>query len=89
MILALSDQIRKVKDLPVVPMVLVGNKCDLTDKIVVSSDEAKTLAESKLNGSYFEASAKTRLNIDEIFVDIARQIIQVFPPRRASSCLLL
>eukprot|EP01129_Flabellula_baltica_P001169 TRINITY_DN1107_c0_g1_i4.p1 TRINITY_DN1107_c0_g1~~TRINITY_DN1107_c0_g1_i4.p1 ORF type:complete len:130 (-),score=19.83 TRINITY_DN1107_c0_g1_i4:70-459(-) len=86
---SLASQIRKVKDTEEIPMVLVGNKCDLGDKIIVSNDEAQELADTKLNGVYYEASAKTRVNIDELFEDIAMQVIQVYPPRKPAGCVLL
>ena len=50
------------------PLCLVGNKCDLEDKRKVSVEEGKNLA-SKLssNSSFFEASAKSGKNVNEIF----------------------
>ena len=56
--------------------ILVGNKCDLPDR-VVSFDEGKLLAES--NGmEFFEASAKENLNIDNAFNSLAKKITQEY-----------
>ena len=46
--------------------VLVGNKCDLDDNRVVSEEEGKKLADD-YDMIFFEASAKTGKNINEIF----------------------
>lgn len=54
-------------------ILLVGNKCDLEEKRVVSYDEAKQLAEN-YNIRFYETSAKDDINISEIFVKIASDI---------------
>ena len=45
---------------------LVGNKCDLASKKVVSTDETKELADS-LNIRHLEASVKNAHNVEETF----------------------
>ena len=55
-------------------MVLVGTKCDLEDKREVSRDEGERLAR-EWRCSFFEASAKIPHNVDEVFMDITRQIL--------------
>jgi len=47
-------------------VVLVGNKCDLSDKRQVSFEEAKDLAD-ELGILYIEASAKDSTNVKEAF----------------------
>eukprot|EP00450_Noctiluca_scintillans_P038184 CAMPEP_0194479604 /NCGR_PEP_ID=MMETSP0253-20130528/2672_1 /TAXON_ID=2966 /ORGANISM="Noctiluca scintillans" /LENGTH=204 /DNA_ID=CAMNT_0039318855 /DNA_START=56 /DNA_END=670 /DNA_ORIENTATION=- len=54
---------------------LVGNKCDLASKKVVSTDEAKELADS-LNIRLLEASAKNAHNVEEAFNTMAGEIKQ-------------
>jgi GTPase SAR1 family protein len=50
---------------------IVGNKCDLTDKREITSDEGKKLA-AKYEGIYLETSAKTANGIESVFSAIAR-----------------
>jgi len=54
-------------------IVLVGNKSDLDDKRQVSYEEGKELAE-KNELLFFESSAKEGINVDEIFVNSAKEI---------------
>ena len=58
---------------PELVILLCGNKVDIADKRVVSTDRGKSLAE--LNGIMFmETSAMKKVNIDMIFISIAREI---------------
>ena len=52
--------------------ILVGNKCDVTDR-KVSYEQAKKIAE-QFGVQYFEVSAKENRNISEMFNWIATQI---------------
>eukprot|EP00418_Pyrodinium_bahamense_P090029 CAMPEP_0179046918 /NCGR_PEP_ID=MMETSP0796-20121207/18933_1 /TAXON_ID=73915 /ORGANISM="Pyrodinium bahamense, Strain pbaha01" /LENGTH=235 /DNA_ID=CAMNT_0020743355 /DNA_START=63 /DNA_END=765 /DNA_ORIENTATION=+ len=54
---------------------LVGNKCDLSSKKVVSYDEAKELADS-LGIQFMETSAKNSHNVEQAFQAMAREIKQ-------------
>ncbi|CAF4756794.1 unnamed protein product, partial [Rotaria sp. Silwood1] len=69
----LRDTILKVKDTADIPMVLVGNKCDLEDERVVGKEVGQTLA-CHWNSTFLETSAKRRTNVNEIFFDLVRQI---------------
>jgi len=52
---------------------LIGNKCDLSSKKVVSYDEAKELSDS-LNVSFMETSAKNAHNVEQAFQKMAGDI---------------
>lgn len=69
----LHQLIVRVKDTDKVPMVLVGNKCDLTDQRVITSEQGEALAQ-KFGCRFIEASAMTKINVDQIFQDLVRQI---------------
>jgi len=75
----LREQILRVKDKDQVPMVLVGNKCDLQDQRVITTDQGRDLA-NKFGCAFLEASAKARINVDAIFHDLIRQINVLSPP---------
>ncbi len=76
----LREQILRVKDLEKVPMVLVGNKCDLADQRVITTDQGEALA-SKFGCKFLEVSAKTKVNVEQIFYDLVRQIKLAFPKK--------
>ena len=69
----LREQILRVKSDEDVPFVLVGNKADLKDRRAVSEETAKEQA-SQWRVHYCETSAKTRHNVNEVFMDLLRQI---------------
>ena len=54
------------------PFVLCGNKCDLSSDRVVSNEEGVTLA-GVMHVPFFETSAKTCTNVDEVFTELVRQ----------------
>ena len=67
------DQVLRVKDVNKIPMVLIGNKCDLEKQRQVNKIEGQELA--KLYKSiFYESSAKNRVNVEEAFHDIIREI---------------
>merc|ERR1712154_612420 len=60
-------------DDPDIPMVLVGNKCDLENERKVKLTELnERMSEWKCSG--FETSAKEKTNIDESFYQVVREI---------------
>jgi len=69
----LRDQILRVKDTDSIPMVLVGNKCDLKEQRVITNELGENLAK-KFNCTFMEASAKDKVHVDDIFHDLVRQI---------------
>lgn len=56
-----------------VERVLVGNKCDLSDKRDVPKERGERLA-AEYGMKFIETSAKTNENIDEAFLMLAREI---------------
>jgi len=74
----LHEQIHRVKDTDKVPMVLVGNKCDLEDERVVAKENGKNLAQ-KFDCQFVESSAKAKIYVNEIFYDLVRQINRQAP----------
>ena len=81
------ERIIKEKHDEAFPMILVGNKQDLTNNREVSYDEAKQLADS-WNIEYIETSAKTNFNCDEAFKHLSVKIYEYKSrqKRKRSSC---
>uniref|UniRef100_A0A158PAJ5 small monomeric GTPase n=1 Tax=Angiostrongylus cantonensis TaxID=6313 RepID=A0A158PAJ5_ANGCA len=70
------EQIRRVKDSDDVPMVLVGNKCDLAQRAV----DGRTVADAaRAYGiPMVDTSAKTRMGVDDAFYTLVREIRRMF-----------
>ncbi|KAK2832294.1 hypothetical protein Q7C36_015756 [Tachysurus vachellii] len=66
----LREQILRVKDTDDVPMILVGNKCDLEDERVVGKEQGQNLARQWNCCAFLESSAKSKINVNEIFYDL-------------------
>ncbi|XP_015782510.1 GTPase HRas [Tetranychus urticae] len=66
------EQIKRVKDADDVPMVLVGNKCDLQTR-AVDIWGAQEVAKS-YGIPFVETSAKTRQGVDDAFYTLVREI---------------
>ncbi|CAK6445067.1 unnamed protein product [Pipistrellus nathusii] len=80
----LREQILRVKDTEDVPMILVGNKCDLEDERVVGKEQGQNLARQWCNCAFLESSAKSKINVNEIFYDLVRQTNRKTPVQRSS-----
>ncbi|PBP19524.1 RAS small monomeric GTPase [Diplocarpon rosae] len=72
----LREQIISIKDDENVPIVIVGNKSDLEEDRAVTRSRAFAVSQSWGNAPYYETSARRRANVDEVFVDLCRQIIR-------------
>eukprot|EP01101_Sappina_pedata_P002502 TRINITY_DN12736_c0_g1_i1.p1 TRINITY_DN12736_c0_g1~~TRINITY_DN12736_c0_g1_i1.p1 ORF type:complete len:185 (-),score=87.12 TRINITY_DN12736_c0_g1_i1:302-856(-) len=88
----LKEQILRVKDCESVPLVLVGNKCDLKDQRQITTEQGENLAKS-MNCTFLEASAKERINVDNVFVEVVRQVLMTIKPnlnikKKKGDCLI-
>nr|XP_040029701.1 ras-related protein Rap-1b-like [Gasterosteus aculeatus aculeatus] len=76
-----------------VPMILVGNKCDLEVERVVAKESGIGLSRQWNSCAFLETSAKSKINVNEIFYDLVRQINRKSPvqgkTRKKSNCQLL
>lgn len=69
---AIKEQLNMVLDVgddTIIPIILVGNKCDLEEYRQVHSLDAQRLAE-EWKVKYFETSAKNKTNINKIFEEL-------------------
>mmetsp|Transcript_7027 Transcript_7027/g.10995 ORF Transcript_7027/g.10995 Transcript_7027/m.10995 type:complete len:207 (-) Transcript_7027:284-904(-) len=53
--------------------ILVGNKCDMLDEKVVSTEEGQRLAK-EFGVDFFECSAKNDINVEQSFLGLARAV---------------
>ncbi|KAI4789828.1 hypothetical protein KUCAC02_035007, partial [Chaenocephalus aceratus] len=81
----LREQILRVKDTEDVPMILVGNKCDLEVERVVAKDSGVGLARQWNSCAFLETSAKSKINVNEI----NRKSPVQGKTRKKSTCQLL
>jgi GTPase KRas protein len=90
----LHDKILRSKDATKVPVVLVGNKCDLKDERQVEYTEGQDLAK-QWGAPFFEASAKLKLNNEACFFELVRQIRKKgpgpapTPTKKKGVCIIL
>ena len=67
----LHRDILRIKDTDNVPMLLIGNKLDIRH---MGMDAHAHAAAASMRIPYVETSARTRHNIDEIFIELVRLI---------------
>ena len=70
---SLRTDLLRVKDTEDVPIVLVGNKCDLETEHVVGRDEGANLA-LQWCCPFMEVSALTHVNISDAFYELVRLV---------------
>jgi len=56
-----------------VNQILIGNKCDATEKRVITNEKGRELA-NEFKIPYLETSAKNNINVEEAFVTLAKEI---------------
>lgn len=95
-----SDNVRKIHSYTIsnniviqVPMVLVGNKCDLENERIVSRNDGMELSQQWGGKPFYETSARFKINVDEVFYDVVRQINKQNPSKdkmkKKIKCLIL
>lgn len=67
------EQILRVKQSEGVPILLCGNKVDLTENRKVTTEEIENLC-NKYRVPYFETSAKNNINVEKAFLTLAQQV---------------
>jgi len=68
----IKRRIDRIKNFQNVSAVLIGNKCDLTNR-VITYDQGKALAD-EMQMLFLETSAKTGVNCEEAFLSIVKDI---------------
>ncbi|KAF9981375.1 hypothetical protein BGZ65_004016, partial [Modicella reniformis] len=68
-----------------VPIVLVGNKCDLEGDRKVPREKGVNLSHRWGGTPFYETSARTRINVDEVFYDLVRMINRQYPTKNDKS----
>ncbi len=71
----LRDQIQRVKGVSSVPMLLVGNKCDLEKERLVATTDGDRLA-GEWGIPFYETSALSKKNVDNAFTEVVREILK-------------
>jgi small GTP-binding protein len=91
----MHNQIVRVKDTEDVPMILVGNKCDLEDQRVITTQQGEELA-AQFCGStnccqFLEVSAKMSIRINDIFTRLVHAInVKAGPAKKKKPlCMIL
>ena len=87
------EQILRVKDADRVPVAIAGNKCDLASERAVATEEGEQLAKT-WGAPFLETSAKTRVNVEECFFALVREIRKekqqtAAPPKKRKACALV
>ena len=80
----IREQILRVKDTDQVPIILAGNKCDLQDQRVISTDQGNALA-AQWHCTFIECSAKAKLNVDQIFHTLVQKINAANPNQKVKA----
>jgi len=82
--MTIHEQLLRSKDADEVPLVLVGNKCDLEEERSVSKEEGQNMAQKFGDCKFLESSAKEKINVEEIFISLVRLIDKANDPDAVS-----
>uniref|UniRef100_A0A1I8BUP0 Ras-related protein Rab-10 n=1 Tax=Meloidogyne hapla TaxID=6305 RepID=A0A1I8BUP0_MELHA len=63
--------------------VLLGNKCDMTDRRVISKERGEQIAVDH-SIRFMETSAKANINIEKAFYEMAENILDKMPERNST-----
>ena len=67
------NELNNIIDFSKYPIYVIGNKCDLEDERIISYEQGEK-ASSKYKFKFMETSAKTNMNIKELFKNISQDI---------------
>ncbi len=84
----MKEQIMRVKGTDRVPMLLVGNKCDLEHQREVHTSEGLSLAQL-WSCPFLESSAKNTQNVNEVFIEIVREMNSSPVKENTGCCTIL
>ncbi|KAK6455680.1 GTP-binding protein of the ras family [Scheffersomyces xylosifermentans] len=90
LISVIRDKILNSIGADVIPMVLIGNKCDLNPQRQVETSEGKQLAET-FGCRFLESSVRDNVNINTAFESLIDEIeaIQNPPVKQEDKCLIM
>ncbi|KAI1263819.1 ras-domain-containing protein [Xylariaceae sp. FL1019] len=74
-IAGLREEILRIKDDANIPIVICGNKADLEDQRSVPKARGFAVSQ-RWSAPYYETSARTKTNVDEVFIDLCRQMLR-------------
>ncbi|KAI8623125.1 ras-domain-containing protein [Xylariaceae sp. FL1651] len=74
-IAGLRDEIIRIKDDENIPIVICGNKADLEEHRSVPRTRGFAVSQ-RWGAPYYETSARTKTNVDEVFIDLCRQMLR-------------
>lgn len=76
---AYQNEVPRIKQVERIPMVVVGNKCDLEADRQATAEEGEEYAR-RLNAPYLETSARTGVNLEDAFLRLVKEV-QTWPVR--------
>ncbi len=81
------DQIESEEDGPI--MTMVGNKIDLVDTRLITTDEGENLAK-QLKCRFIETSAKQLINVDKVFEPLIERVMATKGGKKADKkCIVM